>query len=110
MVISSFFRGMIARPAVNAGGKDSQGPAWGLKEQLGRLGKNHGGGRSSAGEQHQDRAERSKIRVSVTGPALALKIEQVRFLSYPRKEKLSFILDSLGLVLLVGWCFDSLNS
>lgn len=80
---------MNARPAITTGGKVSQGPAWGLKEQLGRLGKNHGGGCSSAGEQHQDRGERSKIRVSVTGPALAHKIEEVRCLC-AHKGKLSF--------------------
>lgn len=77
---------MSSRPPINRGDKDSQGPAWGLKEQLARLrGKNgnnnsvrHGG----AGEQGQDRAAAgggpSKIRVSVTGPALTHKIEQVQ--------------------------------
>eukprot|EP00903_Cladosiphon_okamuranus_P006097 g6007.t1 len=66
---------MIAHPAINAGGKVSQGPAWGLQEQLGRLGKTQGGG-CAAGEEEQDRGVCSKIRVSVTGPALAHKIEE----------------------------------
>lgn len=69
---------MIARPAINTEGNVSGGPAWGLNQQLARLGKNQGGGSSAAGEQNQDRGERSKIRVSVTGPALAHKIEEVR--------------------------------
>lgn len=66
---------MNARPTIKAEAKVSQGPVWGLNEQLGRLGKNHGGDCSTAGEQRQDRAERSKIRVSV---CIAHKIEEVR--------------------------------
>ena len=64
---------MIARPAINAQKEASQGPAWGLKEQLGRVRKSGGG---SAGEENQNRGD--KIRMSVTGPALAHKIEEVR--------------------------------
>lgn len=76
---------MSAHPSSTSGDKASQGPAWGLKEQLGRLG---GGKNGSNNQQGQDRAaaasnayERSKIRVSVTGPALTHKIEQVHMIA-----------------------------
>ncbi|CAM9873374.1 unnamed protein product [Pylaiella littoralis] len=79
---------MSAQPSTSRGGTALQeGPAWGLKEQLSRLGGKNGINNSRSrqggtGEQSQDReaaaagGERSKIRVSVTGPALAHKIEQ----------------------------------
>ncbi|CAN0320770.1 unnamed protein product, partial [Ectocarpus sp. 12 AP-2014] len=54
--------------------KVSQGPAWGLQEQLSRLRKD-GGNRDVAPTVQQD-SGRSKIRVSVTGAPLAHKIEQ----------------------------------
>lgn len=81
---------MSAQPSTSRGGTALQeGPAWGLKEQLSRLGGKNGINNSRSrqggtGEQSQDReaaaagGERSKIRVSVTGPALAHKIEQVQ--------------------------------
>ncbi len=67
---------MITQPASDGRGITSPSPAWGLKEQLGRLRKDHGGASS---EGTQDRpGQPSKIRISVTGPALAHKIKEVR--------------------------------
>ena len=68
---------MIAQPAIDGRGGSPTVPAWGLKEQLGRLRKDRGGA-SAAGEGNQDRSGQSKIRISVTGPALAHKIKEVR--------------------------------
>ena len=69
-----------ARVSLDSSGKASQGPAWGLKEQLKRF--DSGGGKdvtgSTGGQQKWSAAAtKSKIRVSVTGPGLADKIRQV---------------------------------
>lgn len=66
---------MSASSAIRNESKVSQGPAWGLQEQSSRLRKD-GGSKNVAPTVQQDPG-RSKIRVSVTGPALAHKIEQV---------------------------------
>lgn len=72
---------MSAGVSFDSSGKASQGPAWGLKEQLKRFdtdgGKDVAG--STGGQQSRSAvATKSKIRVSVTGPGLADKIRQVK--------------------------------
>lgn len=79
------------RPSIEREDKANQGPAWGLKEQLGRR-----RGRKKSDDERQDNniqqrsAAASKIRVSVTGPSLAKKIEQVcRYICARRDHRLS---------------------
>lgn len=74
---------MTARVSFDSSGKGSQGPAWGLKEQLKRLDNDGGKGAAGSAGGQQNRsaaATKSKIRVSVTGPGLADKIRQVKSL------------------------------
>lgn len=63
--------------------KANQGPAWGLKAQLGRLpaasGKKGGSGPAGRATNQEDREKESKILPSITGPALAEKIQRVRY-------------------------------
>lgn len=66
---------MSASSVIRNESKVSQGPTWGLQEQLSRLRKD--GGNSNVAPTAQQDPGRSKIRVSVTGAALAHKIEQV---------------------------------
>lgn len=70
---------MNARPPISRDCKVSKGPAWGLKEQLRRRGKDANGMCATTIGQNQEdpTSGHPKIRHSVTGPALAHKIEQV---------------------------------
>ena len=69
----------------SSGGKGSQGPAWGLKEQLKRF--DNDAGKDVTGStdgKNRPATTKSKIRVSVTGPGLADKIRQVKIKRYTR--------------------------
>lgn len=71
---------MSARVSFNSsGGKASQDPAWGLKEQLKRFDSDAGKDVAGpTGGKNRSATTKSKIRVSVTGPGLADKIRQVK--------------------------------